>query len=163
LLAKLASGAIPRVPGSAVFFTRAARGAPPVLIWHLKHNRALHEHVLILRLSFTSAPRVALEDRLTLAQLAPKFWRADVRFGFMETPDIPLVMTQTHALGCDVDLGDVTYYVGHETIVSRRDGKGLPRWEEAAFALMLRNAARLSDFLKVPSGQIVEIGRQIEI
>ena len=163
LLAKLASGAIPRVPGSAVFFTRAARGAPPVLIWHLKHNRALHEHVLILRLSFTSAPRVVLEDRITLVQLAPRFWRADVRFGFMETPDIPLVLTQTHALGCDVDLADVTYYVGHETIVSRQDGKGLPRWEEAAFAVMLRNAARLSDFLKVPSGQIVEIGRQIEI
>jgi len=163
LLEKLASGAIPRVPGSAVFFTRAARGAPPVLIWHLKHNRALHEHVLILRLSFTSTPRVALEDRFALVQLAPKFWRADVRFGFMETPDIPLVLTQTHALGCDVDLGDVTYYVGHETIVSRKDGKGLPRWEEAAFAVMLRNAARLSDFLKVPSGQIVEIGRQIEI
>jgi KUP system potassium uptake protein len=163
LLAKLASGAIPRVPGSAVFFTRAARGAPPVLIWHLKHNRALHEHVLILRLSFTSTPRVALEDRIALVQLAPRFWRADVRFGFMETPDIPLVMTQTHALGCDVELADVTYYVGHETIVSRQDGKGLPRWEEAAFAIMLRNAARLSDFLKVPSGQIVEIGRQIEI
>jgi len=163
LLAKLASGVIPRVPGSAVFFTRAAKGAPPVLIWHLKHNRALHEHVLILRLSFTSAPRVALEDRITLTQLAPSFWRADVRFGFMETPDIPLVMMQTRALGCDVNLADVTYYVGHETIVSRQDGKGLPRWEEAAFAIMLRNAARLSDFLKVPSGQIVEIGRQIEI
>ena len=163
LLAKLASGTIPRVPGSAVFFTRAARGAPPVLIWHLKHNRALHEHVLILRLSFTSTPRVALEDRIALVQLAPRFWRADVRFGFMETPDIPLVMRQTHALGCDVELADVTYYVGHETVVSRQDGGGLPRWEEAAFAVMLRNAARLSDFLKVPSGQIVEIGRQIEI
>src|SRR5271170_6461493 len=66
LLAKVQSGAIPRVPGSAVFFTRAAKGAPPVLIWHLKHNRALHEHVLILRLTFTSAPRVALEDRFAL-------------------------------------------------------------------------------------------------
>ena len=163
LLAKLAAGAIPRVPGSAVFFTRAAKGAPPVLMWHLKHNRALHEHVLILRLRFTSTPRVALADRFALEQLAPKFWRADVRFGFMETPDIPLVLTQTHALGCDVQLDDVTFYVGHETIVSRKDGKGLPYWEEAAFAIMLRNAARLTDFLKVPSGQIVEIGRQIEI
>jgi KUP system potassium uptake protein len=163
LLAKLETGAIPRVPGSAVFFTRAAKGAPPVLVWHLKHNRALHEHVLILRLNFTSVPRIKLEDRFALTQLAPKFWRADVRFGFMEMPDIPLVLRQTHALGCDVDLADVTYYVGHETIVSRKDGKGIPLWEEAAFALMLRNAARLSDFLKVPSGQIVEIGRQIEI
>ena len=163
ILAKVKAGAITRVPGSAVFFTRAAKGAPLTLVWHLKHNRALHEHVLVLRLTFTSAPRIKLEERFTLVQLAPKFWRADVRFGFMETPDIPLVMSQTQALGCDVDLGDVTYYLGHETIVSRKDGKGLPLWEEAAFAMMLRNAARLSDFLKVPSEQIVEIGRQIEI
>jgi KUP system potassium uptake protein len=163
ILAKLASGGIARVPGSAVFFTRVAKGAPLVLIWHLKHNRALHENVLILRLTFTSAPRIKLEERFTLTRLAPKFWRADVRFGFMETPDIPLVLTQTQALGCDIDLTDVTYYLGHETIVARKDGKGLPLWEEAAFALMLRNAARLSDFLKVPTGQVVEIGRQIEI
>jgi KUP system potassium uptake protein len=163
ILAKLQSGGIPRVPGAAVFFTRVAKGAPVVLIWHLKHNRALHEHVLILRLTFTSAPRIKLEDRFTLTQLAPAFWRADVRFGFMETPDIPLVLTQTRALGCDIDLADVTYFIGHETVVSRQDGKGLPKWEEAAFAVMLRNAARLSDFLKVPSEQIVEIGRQLEI
>jgi len=163
ILDKLKGGAIPRVPGSAVFFTRAAKGAPIVLVWHLKHNRALHEHVVILRLTFTSAPRIKLEERFALVQLAPRFWRADVRFGFMETPDIPLVLRQTQALGCDIDLDDVTYYLGHETIVARQDGKGLPLWEEAAFAIMLRNAARLSDFLKVPSGQIVEIGRQIEI
>jgi len=163
ILAKLESGATPRVPGSAVFFTRVAKGAPLVLIWHLKHNRALHEHVMILRLTFTSAPRIKLEERFTLTQLAPKFWRADVRFGFMETPDIPLVLTQTQALGCDIDLDDVTYYLGHETIVARKDGRGVPLWEEAAFALMLRNSARLSDFLKVPTGQVVEIGRQVEI
>jgi KUP system potassium uptake protein len=163
ILAKLESGATPRVPGSAVFFTRVAKGAPLVLVWHLKHNRALHEHVLILRLTFTSAPRIKLEERFTLTQLAPKFWRADVRFGFMETPDIPLVLSQTQKLGCDIDLDDVTYYLGHETIVARKDGNGVPLWEEAAFALMLRNSARLSDFLKVPTGQVVEIGRQVEI
>ena len=66
-------------------------------------------------------------------------------------------------MGCDINLGDVTYYVGHETVVSRHDGMGLPRWEEAVFAIMQRNAARLSDFLKVPSGQLVEVGRQIAI
>ena len=163
LLAKLQSGAIPRVPGSAVFFTRAARGAPPVMVWHLKCNRALHEFVLVLRLSFASTPRVAPEDRLTLTQAAPKFWRADVRYGFMETPDIPKLLAQAKVLGCNVDLDDVTYYVGHETIVPREDGKGLPRWEEAIFAVMLRNASRLSDFLKIPGDQLVEIGRQIAI
>ncbi|MGA2795611.1 MAG: KUP/HAK/KT family potassium transporter, partial [Roseiarcus sp.] len=163
LLEKLASGAVPRVPGSAVFFTRAAKGAPPVMIWHLKHNRALHEFVLVVRLSFASTPRVAPEDRLTLTQAAPNFWRADVRYGFMDSPDIPKLLAQSKVMGCNINLDDVTYYVGHETIVSREDSQGLPHWEEAAFAFMLRNAARLSDFLKLPSDQIVEIGRQIAI
>jgi len=162
-LAKLQSGAIPRVPGAAVFFTRAAQGAPPVMIWHVRHNRALHEFVLVLRLTFASTPRVAQEDRLTLTQVAPKFWHADVRYGFMETPDIPRLLVDSRAMGCAIDLDDVTYYVGHETIVSREDGQGLPHWEEAAFAVMLRNASRLSDFLKLPSNQLVEIGRQIAI
>src|SRR6266851_542817 len=125
-LAKLQSGAIPRVPGAAVFFTRAAQGAPPVMIWHVRHNRALHEFVLVLRLTFASTPRVAQEDRLTLTQVAPKFWHADVRYGFMETPDIPRLLVDSRAMGCAIDLDDVTYYVGHETIVSREDGQGLP-------------------------------------
>jgi KUP system potassium uptake protein len=162
-LAKLQSSAIPRVPGAAVFFTRAAKGAPPVLVWHVKHNRALHEFVLVLRLTVASTPRVAQEDRLTLIQVAPKFWRADAAYGFMETPDIPKLLAETRAMGCDIDLDDVTYFIGHETIVSREDGKGLPHWQEAAFATMERNASRLSDFLKLPSDQIVEIGRQIAI
>jgi KUP system potassium uptake protein len=81
-LAELNDGHLPRVPGSAVFFTRSAQGAPPVLIWHLKHNRALHEHVRLVCLSFALVPRVAPEDRLTLTGLGPNFWRADVRYGF---------------------------------------------------------------------------------
>ena len=88
---------IPRVPGSAVFFTRTARGAPPVLIWHVKHNRALHEHVLILG-DVHSAPRVAPKPIASCRRSsAPHFWRADARYGFMETPDVPVVLTQTRA------------------------------------------------------------------
>jgi KUP system potassium uptake protein len=162
-LAKVQSGAIPRVPGAAVFFTRTAQGAPPVMIWHVKHNRALHEFVLVLRLTVVSTPRVDKEDRLTLMQAAPSFWRAEARYGFMETPDIPRLLEESRAMGCGINLDDVTYYVGHETIVSREDGLGLPHWQESAFSLMERNAARLSDFLKLPNDQLVEIGRQIAI
>ena len=163
LLQELQTGAFPRVPGAAVFFTRAASGAPPVLVWHLKHNRALHESVIIIGLTFGSTPRVAPQDRIALTQLAPQFWRADVRYGFMETPDIPKLLAECKVRGCVIDLKDITYYVGHETIVAREDGKGMPRWQEAAFAVIFRNAARLSDFLKLPNDQIVEIGRQIAI
>jgi KUP system potassium uptake protein len=162
-LAKVQSGVIPRVPGAAVFFTRAVQGVPPVMMWHVKHNRALHEFVLILRLVIASTPRVAAADRLTLTRTEPNFWRADAHYGFMETPDIPKLLADSRAMGCGIDLDDVTYYVGHETIVSREDGRGLPHWEEAAFAAMERNASRLSDFLKLPSDQLVEVGRQIAI
>jgi KUP system potassium uptake protein len=163
LLQALEAGTITRVPGSAVFFTRSAKGVPPVLNWHLKHNRALHASLLLVRLSFALRARVARKDRLTLTQLAPDFWRVDISIGFMETADIPQLLAEAKIMGCNVNLADVTYYVGHDTIVSRADGKGLPIWQQAIFALMFRNAARLSEFLKIPSDQLVEIGRQVPI
>ncbi len=163
LLAELNSGALPRVPGSAVFFTRSAQGAPPVLIWHLKHNRALHEFVLLVRLGFALVPRVAPQDQLKLAQLAPNFWRADVSYGFMDMADIPNLLAEARLLGCDINFDDVTYYVGHDTIVARLGDNGLPVWQRAIFALLFRNAARLSEFLQIPNDQLVEIGRRIPI
>jgi KUP system potassium uptake protein len=162
-LAKVRSGAVPRVPGAAVFFTRTVQGAPPVMMWHVKHNRALHEFVMVLRLVVVSTPRVARSDRLTLTRTEPNFWRAEARYGFMETPDIPRLLAESRAMGCNIDLSDVTYYVGHETIVSREDGLGLPHWQEVAFSAMERNVSRLSDFLKLPTDQLVEVGRQIAI
>jgi KUP system potassium uptake protein len=162
-LANVQQGAIPRVPGAAVFFTRTVQGAPPVMMWHVRHNRALHEFVLVLRLIVVPTPRVADGERLTLSRTEPNFWRAEARYGFMETPDVPKLLHETRAMGCNINLDDVTYYVGHETIVSREDGLGLPHWQEAAFSAMERNASRISDFLKLPSDQLVEVGRQIAI
>jgi KUP system potassium uptake protein len=160
---EIQSGAIARVPGSAVFLTRAKHGTPPVMLWHVRHNRALHEYVMILTLTVLSVPRVDDKDRLVLTRAAPKLWRAEVRYGFMEHPDIQGVLEESKALGCETDLDDVTYYVGHETIIAREDGRGLPRWQEGLFAAMGRNAARISDFLALPNDRVVEIGRQISI
>jgi KUP system potassium uptake protein len=163
LLAALRAGKVTRVPGSAVFFTRSAQGVPPVLSWHLKHNRALHEFLLLIRLRFTLTPRVSTKDRLVLTELEPKFWRADVSYGFMESADIPKLLAEAKVMGCDINVSDITYYVGHDTIVARQDGKGLAHWQIAIFAFLFRNAARLSEFLKIPSDQLVEIGRQLPI
>jgi KUP system potassium uptake protein len=163
LLQALQAGDVLRVPGAAVFFTRSANGVPPVLNWHLKHNRALHESLLLIRLGFASTPRVGRQDRLALTELAPNFWRADVIYGFMETADIPQLLADAKLMGCNINLRDVTYYVGHDTIVSRTDGRGLPIWQTTLFALLFRNASRLSEFLKLPSDQLVEIGRQVPI
>ena len=81
----------------------------------------------------------------------------------MEHPDIPEILKQCKATGVDIDLDDVTFYVGSETIVPREDGKGIPRWQEALFAALGRNAERISDYLQLPCDQVVEIGREIEI
>jgi KUP system potassium uptake protein len=154
---------IPRVPGTAVFLTRTERDTPPVMVWHAKHNRALHEHLFVLRVEIQSVPWVSSRDRITMQEVAPNFWRAEARYGFMERPHIPELLAVGKTLGCTLDLEDVTYYVGHETVVGREDGMGLPTWQERIFAVMERNAVHVSDFFSLPSDQVVEIGRQIAI
>ena len=163
LVEQLKSGKIARVPGSAVFFTRAKDETPPVMSWHVRHNRSLHQHVLALTMTVVSIPRVDSKDQLTLVREGDHFWRVEVKVGFMEHPDIPGILSDCKMRGVEIDLDDVTYYVGSETIVPAEDGKGLPRWQEALFAATGRNAARMSDYLQLPYDQVVEIGREIEI
>jgi KUP system potassium uptake protein len=162
-MAEIAEGKIPRVPGTAVFLTRTLRDAPPVMVWHLKHNRALHEHLFVLTVNTEPTPWVPPSERLSFEEIAPHFWRASARYGFMERPDIPTLLGEAHELGCAVTLSDVTYYVGHETVTPRDDARALPRWVEAMFALMQRNSAHLTDYFRLPPDAVVEIGRQISI
>jgi KUP system potassium uptake protein len=162
-MAQIAAKKIPRVPGTAVFPTRTERDTPPVMVWHVKHNRALHEHLFVLRVDILSVPWVSSRDRISIQKVAPNYWRAEARFGFMERPHIPELLSTSKALGCTIDLDDVTYYVGRETVIPREDGKGLPAWQERIFAVMERNAAHVSDFFSLPPDQVVEIGRQVAI
>jgi len=162
-MARIAEGRIPRVPGTAVFLTRTERDAPPVMMWHLKHNRALHERVFVLTVLTESVPWIEDATRLHVEEIAPRFWRAAARYGFMERPDIPTLLQTAHAGGCGIDLSDVTYYVGHETVVPSDDNKRLPRWVEALFAAMQRNSAHVSDYFKLPRDAVVEIGREVAI
>jgi KUP system potassium uptake protein len=162
-MARIAEGRIPRVPGTAVFLTRTERDAPPVMVWHLKHNRALHECVFVLMVLTEAVPWIDDAKRLTFQEIAPRFWRAVARYGFMERPDIPALLQTAHGGGCGFDLSDVTYYVGHETIVPSDGGKALPRWLEALFAAMQRNSTHVSDYFKLPPDAVVEIGREIAI
>jgi KUP system potassium uptake protein len=154
---------IPRVPGTAIFFTRTTQDVPPVMVWHLRHNRSLHERLFVLSVVTESVPWVNNSSRLTFTEIAPQFWRGKVRYGFMERPDIPALLRQAHTNGCGIDISDITYYVGHETVLPRDDGKGLPRWMEVFYALMQRNSVHQSDYFRLPSESLVEIGRQISI
>ena len=99
-LADLKARGVPRVPGTAVFLTRTTSGVPPVMIWHVRHNRALHERVLVLTVITESRPRVRAAERLTVTQEGENFWRLTARFGFVEHPDVPQLLQQSRQQGC---------------------------------------------------------------
>jgi KUP system potassium uptake protein len=162
-IARIAHIGIPRVPGTAVFLTRARQHTPPVLLWYVGHARALQERVFILGMDTLPTPWSHYKDRLTIEELAPGFWRGTAKFGFMERPDAPALLREAQLEGCDIDLNDVTYFLGHETVVARGPGMGLPRWIEALFAFMQRNSAHATDYFHVPHNAVVEIGREIAI
>ena len=129
---------IARVPGSAVFLTRADSETPPVLVWHVRKNRSLHEYVLILKLVVSSSPRTKSSERLQIERVADKLWRIEARHGFMERPNVLAVLDDCRTKGVEMNREDVTFYVGHETIIPREGRRGIPRWQEAIFAAMAR-------------------------
>ena len=136
-------GGIARVPGTAVFLTRADSETPPVLVWHVRKNRSLHDYVLILKLIVTSSPRTKRSERIEVARIADKFWRIEARYGFMERPNVLAILDDCRTKGAEIDRDDVTFYVGHETRsypamvaeVSRAGKKlSLLRWLATPFA-----------------------------
>jgi KUP system potassium uptake protein len=154
---------VPRVAGTAVFLTRTEQDTPPVMVWHVRQNKALHQRLFIVKVGTKSVPWVKSSERLTFQEIAPNVWRASAYFGFMEHPDIPKLLKRAHEDGCGVDLEDVTYYVGHETIIPRNDKEAVAGWIEAAFAFMQRNSLHLGDYFRLPPDAVVEIGRQVAI
>jgi KUP system potassium uptake protein len=163
LMQRLEHGGIQRVPGTAVFLTRTERGAPPVLLWYLKTCRAVQEKVLIVTVKNELVPWISESARLAIEQIGPNLWRVRARFGFMERPDIPALLAAAHDAGCTIDLDDVVYIIGRETVV-RQAGEGrLPFLVAMLFAFLQRNSARATDYLALPADQVLEIGREITV
>jgi KUP system potassium uptake protein len=114
IVAQIASGDIPRVPGTAVFVARLTRDIPPIVVWHLRHIRSLHGSIVIVNVVTALVPYVAAEDRVDVREIAPRMWRAHAHFGFMEQPDIPALLQRAQAKGYPVDSSNVTYFIGRE-------------------------------------------------
>jgi KUP system potassium uptake protein len=119
--------------------------------------------LFVLTVTTQSVPWIEDAERLSVAKVGPNFWRAVARYGFMERPNIPALLTSARKLGCPLPLNDVTYYVGHETVVPREERRGLAAWETSLFIAMERNSVHVTDFFRLPSEGVVEIGRQIAI
>ena len=162
-MAKLATERVVRPPGTAVFLTRSLKNTPPVVAWYVAHARALQQQVVAITVETASTPWVAEDSRFSIAEVAPGFWRAVAHYGFMQRPDVPRLLKDLGVKGCTIDLSDVTYFVGLETIVPRENGKGPPRWLVVLFAAMHRNAAHVTDVFNFPRDRVMEIGRQVAI
>ncbi len=155
-----------RLPGTAVFLASAPNGVPLALTQFVKHNQVLHQRVLLVTMQIEESPRVADEDRADVHEISPGITRVILHYGFMQYPTVYeglKLACQQAKLPRTVNLSNVTYYIGRETIIPREDIPGMWVWREAVFAFLQRNAERTAAFFDVPSGQVVEFGTEIEI
>jgi KUP system potassium uptake protein len=151
-----------RVPGTAVFMTAQPTGTPPALAHNLRHNKVLHEHVIVLTVATAQVPHVAVKDRVDVQPLGRGLYNMRLQYGFMEDPNVPEALLDARERGLPVDVEDVTYFLGRETIlVTRR--KGMAIWREKLFVLMTRNAVRATAFFRLPPERVVELGVQVEM
>ena len=163
IVARIVSGDVRRVPGTAVFVARFTRDVPPIVVWHLRHIRSLHDSIVIVNVVTELVPYVTDENRVEVREIAPRVWRAHAHFGFMEQPDLPALLQRAHDRGYPVEPSNVTYFVGRESVVPRDDGKGLPRLVESMFSFLLRNSSEAIEYFRLPRDMVVEIGRQFAI
>ncbi|WP_310571201.1 potassium transporter Kup [Gemmatimonas sp.] len=161
MLDELGRRPAPRVPGTAVFLTSDSKGAPVVLLHHLKHNKALHQQVVLLSITASNVPTVPREDRVTVSSLDHGFWRVTARYGFMESPDVPAVLAQCAEQGIIARPMETSYYLGHERLLTTGSTK-MAGWRKRLFVLMARNSQSAAQFFHLPSNRVVEMGAQIE-
>jgi KUP system potassium uptake protein len=163
-----------RVPGTAVFMTSDASIAPPVLLHHLKHNKVLHQRVLLMSVVTREIPQVDSAQRITLQSLGEGFYTLIAAYGFMESPDVPAILAALEPLGLEVKLMETTFYLGRETLIPTR-AKGAKRaalaakglwmamWRKQLFVLMTNNARSATAFFALPANRVVELGAQVQI
>jgi KUP system potassium uptake protein len=154
-----------RLDGTAVFLASAPNGVPLALTQFVKHNHVLHQRVVLVTVLIAEAPRIPDEDRAEVIEVIPGITRVILHYGFMQYPTIydglRLACTQGKLPG--IDLTDITYYIGRETIIPSNDVAGMAMWRETVFAFLQRNAERSAAFFGVPTRQVVEFGTEIEI
>jgi KUP system potassium uptake protein len=167
----------PRVPGTAVFMTSSAEGVPVVLLHHLKHNKVLHEQVVLMSIKTEDFPEVLSEERLTLEKLSHGFYRVYARYGFMETPDVPEILYRLRQAGLKARQNETTFYLGNERLLVLDKKRGpragartapqdmtvdMARWRKKLYVVIQRNARSATEFFGIPPNRVVELGAQVE-
>jgi KUP system potassium uptake protein len=156
-----------RVPGTAVFMTSGQGTAPPVLLHHLKHNKVLHERVVLASIVTEEVPRVSRKERLVVRSLGAGFYQVVGRYGFMQSPDVPALLRSLPegaipGPAFEKAKDETTYYLGRETLLPTGPAK-LARWRKRLFIVMSRNAQQASAFFGLPPNRVVEMGAQLQL
>jgi KUP system potassium uptake protein len=151
-----------RVPGTAVVMSGTADGVPVVLLHHFKHNRTLHDRVILLTIATDRRPRVPLSERVKFEELGHNFFRVSARVGFMQDANVPALLDEARTLGLDIDPEQASYFLGREVLLTTGPAK-LARWRKALFAFLSRNARPATQFFGLPPNRVVEMGAQVEL
>ena len=153
---------VKRVSGTAVFLFKDLGKAPPALVNNLKHNKVLHKCTLIVAIETAEQPRVAPEDRASITKVAPGVFQVQITFGFMDEPDVPAVLSTLSHFGLEYDADDVTYFLGHESIIAGK-APGMNPLQEHLFVWLNRGADSASRFFNLPIDRVFEVGSRVEI
>jgi len=163
IFAKSAKNSATRVPGTAVFMASSTAGVPSALLHNIKHNKVLHERVVILTVDIQEVPYVDPDERCTYTDLGDGFYRAVLRYGFMEETNVPEgLKAMRNYCGGEFDMMHTSFFLSRQTLLAS-DKPGMPIWREKIFAWLLRNSASAMDFFKLPTNRVVELGSQVEI
>ncbi len=153
---------IARARGTAVFMTATTKGVPAALLHNIKHNQTVHERTVLTTVMTADVPYVPDGQRITLTDLGSGFYRLAIRYGFMQTPDVPAALADCRSYGLDFDLMKTSFFLSRETIVPSLY-PGMARWRELFFAYMALNATTAMKFFRIPTERVVELGTQLEI
>ena len=151
-----------RVPGTAVFLTNDPTSAPSSLMHNLKHNKVLHERVVLLNVRTETTPRVVDANRFEITPLSSDFTLVTLHFGFMEQPQIPRALAATRKAGLKFDIMTTSFFLGRRTLKMAANS-GMPQWQDRIFIALTKQAASAPDFFNLPSDRVVELGAQMKV
>jgi KUP system potassium uptake protein len=152
----------PKVPGTGIFMTTNPKGVPSALLHNLKHNKVLHGRVVILSIVVEDIPRVPKEDYIWIENLGHGFYRITGHYGFKESPNVPAMLADCRQQNMDFDMMDTSFFVNRESLIATPKGE-MALWREHLFVWMSHLAAKASDYFRIPSNRVVELGTQVEL
>ena len=162
VFAKSAHSSATRVAGTAIFMASSKSGVPSALLHNIKHNKVLHERVVILTVAIQDVPYVDEEKRFKVVDLGQGFYRLVMRFGFLEETDVPAALKRVSMCGAPFEMMKTSFFLSRQTLIAS-EKPGMWLWREKLFAWMLRNAASAMEFFRLPTNRVVELGSQVEI